>query len=282
MFMSIFTFSCLFFLGPVFGQTHFMVQDQTKLEQEKLRAVVQIKILDKKEEVISYGAGFFLSKTGYLLTSYHVLQPFFDDPKLTLKILPQDFARTLGEIEILACQDDRKIDLCLMKVNDYSPSAYLAPSKINFSLGHQGTFIGHCAGRDFRIVKGKLKAIYKDIYQFVTAVKILDEYRPDRNLKVEMVQLDTQHCGGDSGGPLFGLQGELWGVTQEWIEINGSGEKFYLFISANEVADYFEKYKNNPPYKIPKDRLYVVDYKAKLEQLKQLRNQATSAPKPKH
>lgn len=270
-------FSCL----SVFGQTHFMVQDQKKLEQEKLRAVVQIQILDKKEEMVSYGAGFFLTKTGYLLTSYHVLQPFFEDKNLILKIHPKEYPRTLGEVELLACQDERKIDLCLLKIKDYSPSAYLVPSKIVFSRGHLGTFIGHCDGRDFRIVKGKLKEIYKDIYQFVTAVKVLDEYHPDRNFKVEMVQLDTQHCGGDSGGPLFGQQGELWGVTQEWIEIKGSGEKFYLFISANEVADYFEKHKNNPPQKIPKERLYIVDYKAKLDQLEQLRNQATSAAKEK-
>ncbi|HAZ11624.1 MAG: hypothetical protein A2X86_18030 [Bdellovibrionales bacterium GWA2_49_15] len=272
--MKYLAFIVLFHSLNLMGQTHFMVQDQVKLEQEKLRAVVQVQILNQKEEIVSYGAGFFLSKTGYLLTSYHVLQPYLEDKKLLLKIHPKDFPRTLGEVELLACQDDRKIDLCLLKVNDYSPAAFLAPSKITFSLGHQGTFIGHCDGRDFRIVKGKLKEIYKDIYQFITAVKVLDEYRPDRNFKVEMVQLDTQHCGGDSGGPLFGQQGELWGVTQEWIEIKGSGEKFYLFISANEVADYFEKYKNNPPFKIPKDRLYVVDYKARLDKLKQLRQQA--------
>ena len=257
-----------------------MVQDQAKLEQEKLQAVVQVQLLDKKDEIASYAAGFFVTKTGYLLTSFHVLQPFLQDKNLRLKILPRNYTRTLGDVEIVACQDDRKIDLCLLKVNDYQPAAYLVPAKITFALGHQGTFIGHCGGRDFRVVKGKLKAVYKDIYEFVTAIKILDEYHPDRNFKVEMVQMDVEHCGGDSGGPLFGEQGELWGVTQEWININGSAEKFYLFISANEVADYFEKYKNNPSVKVPKDRMYIVDFKARYDEMMQLKKQAT-LPKAK-
>jgi|GEM_PF-5281818 len=242
------------------AQTTFLVQNLDKLAQEKKYAVSTVEIKNKEDETEVRGAGFFIGKDGLFVTSYHVLKKFLNDNELLLWIHPYEFERTLTKAKILACEDERKIDLCLLKFEDFKPKSYFHSAPIKFALGHEGVFIGHCDEDFYRVVNGNIKAVYPDIYHFITATKLLGEYKPDYNHKVEMVQLDTRHCGGDSGGPLFGSQGELWGVTQEWISIGPKPEYFYLFISANEVHQYVEKNQNNPGRPIPTDRMIPFEF----------------------
>ena len=84
---------------------------------------------------------------------------------------------------------------------------------------------------------------------------------------------NANHCPGDSGGPLFSQKGELWGVTSEVITINHSNEKFFLYISANEVYDFFKKAKDDPVTIIPQARIFVDPQVERREDIRKIRDQ---------
>jgi len=271
--MRILLIVIIFYSLVLKAQTYRRLTDPEKVRANKTNATLMVEIYDEKNKPHGYGAGFFYGKRGHFFTSYHVVQDYLTNKNFKLSITQQGMNKSFQDIELIKCQDNRRIDLCLFRLTKNVPSEYFEVSQISFKKGHKGYFIGHCTSPFFS-KQGTLKNVYKNIYEYITAVKVLDTLDPGVNKNVEFVQMENaNHCPGDSGGPLFSQKGELWGVTSEVITINHSNEKFFLYISANEVYDFFKKAKDDPVTIIPQARIFVDPQVERREDIRKIRDQ---------
>jgi S1-C subfamily serine protease len=137
------------------------------------------------------GSGVFVSPKGYLLTAAHVVG--FD------KVISVSIIREDGDI-IAAniIKIDNKNDLALLKVDYYDKVPYVKladPRKL--ALGQEVFAIGAPLGLGLGVTAGIISALYVDLD---------NEY-------YNMTQSDTAINHGNSGGPLFNLEGELVGIN---------------------------------------------------------------------
>lgn len=170
------------------------IQDQVKAVLKKsMPATVAIVIPDPRGQGVAAGSGVIISEDGYVLTAGHISQR--PNERCTL-ILP-DGKKVKGET--LGWNKSR--DAGLIKITDagkwpFVKMADSAKAKVGdwcLTVGHPG---GHKPGRPPVVRLGRVMAVPRDRGQWI--------------------QTDTPLVGGDSGGPLFDLNGNVLGI-HSWI-----------------------------------------------------------------
>lgn len=175
-----------------------VIQQQVKAVLKKVMpATVAIIIPDPRSGGISAGSGVIISQDGYVLTAGHISQK--PNQKCTL-ILP-DGKRVPGE----TLGWHRSRDAGMIKITEKGKWPHLKmgdSTKVEsgqwcLTIGHPG---GYKPGRPPVVRLGK----------------VLFSNR-------QWIQTDTPLVGGDSGGPLFDLEGNVIGI-HSWISqsINGN------------------------------------------------------------
>lgn len=155
------------------------------------------------------GSGIIISKDGYIMTNYHVVQ--YADPKnpasssTTLEVfLPdkrQAKARFVG--------GDSKNDLAVIKINlDNLPVAELGDSS-KLEVGELAVAIGNPLGMEFAgsVTAGVISALNRTVQT------------DDKNLN--LIQTDAAINPGNSGGALVNSQGQVIGINS--IKISEAG-----------------------------------------------------------
>jgi serine protease Do len=147
-------------------------------------------------EATSLGSGFIVSPDGYIVTNNHVIsgrdgrQPV-DTITVTLSDRREYTARVVGR--------DPLSDLALLKVDGRNlPYVEFGNSK-NARVGDWAIAIGNPFGLGGTVTAGIVSALHRNI----TGAGAYDRY----------IQTDASINQGNSGGPLFDLQGNVIGVN---------------------------------------------------------------------
>tara|TARA_R110002124_G_scaffold118493_9_gene275841 strand:+ start:2225 stop:3697 length:1473 start_codon:yes stop_codon:yes gene_type:complete len=144
------------------------------------------------------GSGFVISADGYIVTNNHVIDKadeivieFFDGKELEAKVLGRDL----------------KTDLALLKVETDEPLPFVGFGDSDISrVGDWVMAIGNPLGQGFSVSAGIISA-------------------RNRSLRSgpydDFIQTDAAINRGNSGGPLFNMNGEVIGVNTAIISPNG-------------------------------------------------------------
>lgn len=139
----------------------------------------------------STGSGFFISEDGYLLTNCHVVE---DASAVSIVTnAGQQYAATI-------VGSDSTSDVALLKVEGSSFPAVTLGSSDALAVGDQVAAIGNPLGEltatmTVGYVSGKERSVTTD------------------GTTINMIQIDAAINSGNSGGPLFNMQGEVVGIT---------------------------------------------------------------------
>lgn len=146
--------------------------------------------LGRKQKATALGSGFIVDPSGYIVTNYHVIQ---DADEITV-ILHDDTnlpAKVVGR--------DKKTDLALLKIEYKKPlPAVTWGDSDKVRVGDWIIAIGDPYGLGGTVTAGIISARSRDINSGP-----YDEY----------LQTDASINRGNSGGPMFNMEGEVVGVN---------------------------------------------------------------------
>lgn len=179
-----------------------------------------------QQQVVSTGSGFILSSDGYVITNYHVVE---DAEKLTVTTYAGD------EYEAALVGGDSVNDVALLKVEATGLSAVAIGSSDALNVGDQVVAIGNPLGeltstQTVGYISGKGRSVTTD------------------NTIINMLQTDAAINSGNSGGPLFNMNGEVVGITTaKYSGSSGSGatiEGIGFAIPIDDVMSMIEDFRN--------------------------------------
>lgn len=167
------------------------------------------------------GSGFIIDADGYIITNAHVV----DEAKnitVTLNDKRELSAEVIGT--------DKHSDLALLKVNaEKLPSVQLGDSD-HLKVGQWVVAIGAPFGFDHTATQGIVSALSRSL--------------PDGTY-VPFIQTDVAVNPGNSGGPLFDLDGKVIGVNSQIYSRNGGYMGLSFAIPVNLVKNVAAQLKAN-------------------------------------
>lgn len=160
------------------------------------------------------GSGVIISEYGHVLTCAHVVEHPLRSPIIT----------TLSNgvtVQAIVLYSDEARDLALLKIaGSYEPSKI---GKRPLRLGQEVLAVGNPNSQAFSTSHGIISHVGRDIEEGYL-----------------FTQIDAPVNGGNSGGPLFNLQGELIGiVAKKWPNADGMG----LAISPDTIREFLGLFK---------------------------------------
>ena len=142
-------------------------------------------------EGYSTGTGFLISQDGYIVTNYHVIEGA-QDLKVTLHDENEYTAKVVGY--------ESTNDLAVLKIEGENFASVKLGKSTDLRVGDQVVAIGNALGT----FSSSLTAGY---------VSGVDRIVDTEGVVMNMVQTDCAINSGNSGGPLFNMQGEVVGIT---------------------------------------------------------------------
>ncbi|HEY8681623.1 MAG TPA: DegQ family serine endoprotease [Rhodanobacter sp.] len=148
----------------------------------------------------SLGSGFIISRDGYILTNNHVVDGA-DAVTVRLQDRRTFTARVVGT--------DPKYDIALLKVNDDNslPAVSIGDSR-SLKPGQWVLAIGSPFGFDYTVTQGIVSAIGRNLGS-------------SDQPYTSFIQTDVPINRGNSGGPLFNLQGQVVGINSQIYSSTG-------------------------------------------------------------
>jgi serine protease Do len=170
----------------------------------------------------SLGSGFIIDKTGYIVTNNHVIE---DADQISV-ILEDD---TVLEAKLIG--RDEKVDIALLKVEAKKDLPTVSWGNSNSArVGHWVLAIGNPFGLSGTVTTGIISARSRDIKA--------GQYD-------DFIQTDASINRGNSGGPLFNMDGEVIGVNTAIFSPSGGSVGIGFASSSNlirPVLDDLRKY----------------------------------------
>lgn len=154
------------------------------------RSVVMVQTLDETGNVISFGSGFFVSSSGIIATNLHVLMGGGEE--VTVKLPDgEDVPAELIDLDV-------GNDVATIKVEgEEFPAVQLTPTD-SVEVGEKVLAIGHPLGFEHTVSEGLVSAVRHEADQVV-------------------IQITAPMSPGNSGGPLFNMNGEVIGINTATI-----------------------------------------------------------------
>ena len=147
----------------------------------------------------SMGSGFIISADGYVLTNNHVVD---DADTVTVRLSDR------RELEAEIVGTDAQYDIALLKVDATNlPVVSIGNSK-TLKPGQWVIAIGSPFGFDHSVTQGIVSAIGRS-------------FGPTDQQYVPFIQTDVPINRGNSGGPLFNLQGQVVGINSQIFSNTG-------------------------------------------------------------
>jgi len=175
----------------------------------------------RQRKVSSLGSGFVIDASGIVITNNHVIADadeiivnFADGSKLKAELLGRD----------------EKVDLAVLRVKPKSPL-----KAVNFGdsdktrVGEWVMAIGNPFGLGGSVTVGVVSARNRNI---------------DSSLYDDFIQTDAAINRGNSGGPLFNLQGEVIGINTAIFSQTGGSIGIGFSIPANTVAPLIKQLRD--------------------------------------
>ena len=208
------------------------------------------RIINEDAEWNGNGSGIFISKNGYLVTNNHVIQ---NASKVSAEFI---YNNEIEIFKVKVIRVDEANDLAILKIDDKNFKGFKSlPYSIKKSTCDVGTEVyalGYpmalsLLGKDLKFTDGKISAksgFQGDVRQYQTTVPIQ---------------------GGNSGGPLFDIDGNLVGINSSKIRQDIADNVSYAIKS-----DYLVTLINALPQKIPLPSSRILKGKKQTEQIKKL------------
>lgn len=195
----------------------------TKLPEDKvfdqLKDLLFKQSLQQKQNS-SLGSGFIISKDGYIVTKYHVIENsaevfvnLSDGKKFTAKVIGVDKKTDLAVLKI-----DTGFDLQYIKFGDSSKSR----------VGDWVIVIGNPFGLGGSVSVGIVSARGRDIISG----------------QGDFIQTDAAINRGNSGGPLFNIKGEVIGIATAIFSTSGGSVGIGFAGTSNDSLPIIEQLKN--------------------------------------
>jgi serine protease Do len=175
-------------------------------------------------EARSLGSGFIISKDGYVLTNYHVVEQA-DSVKVRLS--------DRRELDATIVGSDQRSDLALLKVDGKDlPVVRLGKSE-TLKVGEWVLAIGSPFGFDYSVTAGIVSAKGRSL--------------PTANNEnyVPFIQTDVAINPGNSGGPLFNLAGEVVGINSQIYSNSGGFMGVSFAIPIDVVMEVVQQLRDN-------------------------------------
>jgi serine protease Do len=175
-------------------------------------------------KAVSLGSGFIIDEEGYIVTNNHVVE---NADKINIKLHDNT------ELEAKLVGTDKKTDLALLKVNtDKKLPFALFGNDQKARVGDWVIAIGNPFGLGHTVTKGIVSSKARDIDS-------------ENGIVNNYVQIDAPINRGNSGGPLFDLNGKVIGVNTSIYSSSGSNAGVGFAIPSNttaKVVDQLKKY----------------------------------------
>ena len=149
------------------------------------------------------GSGFIISKDGYIVTNYHVIEGA-DSVKVSCYDGSEYDAEIVGT--------DQSNDIAVLKIEATGLEPVVLGSSSDLSIGDDVVAIGNPLGElTFSLTSGVVSALDRTI-------------TTEKNTTMNLIQTDCSINSGNSGGALFNMYGEVVGITNAKYSSNGISE----------------------------------------------------------
>ncbi|MFD2164806.1 S1C family serine protease [Thalassotalea euphylliae] len=169
----------------------------------------------------SLGSGAVISKEGRILTAAHVV-----DKATDIEVIFNDGTKTSGHVVWV----DSLIDLAMIQA--YKVPSSVKPLKLakpgDYEVGEQIIVIGAPFGVSHSLSVGYLSGIRDK------------EKVPGTELKPRFLQTDAAINQGNSGGPMFNLEGEIIGIVSHILSSSGGSNGLGFSVSTDTIHTLME------------------------------------------
>jgi len=174
-----------------------------------------------KRQRDAHGSGFIISKDGYVVTNAHVID---DSQNVAVELEDK------RELKAKVIGVDKLSDIALLKVEASDlPFVELGDSD-KLDVGQWVVAIGTPFGLDYTATQGIVSALSRSLPK--------DTYVP-------FIQTDAAVNPGNSGGPLFDLDGQVVGVNSQIYSRSGGYMGVSFAIPSNIVKNVTDQLKEN-------------------------------------
>ncbi len=165
------------------------------------------------------GSGFVISEDGYIVTNNHVIAEA-DTIQIEFKNGDVMKAKVVGT--------DPKTDIALLKVDATKPLPFVSFGDSDTArVGDWVLAVGNPLGQGFSVTAGIISARNREL----------------RGTYDDFIQTDAAINRGNSGGPLFNMDGQVIGVNTAILSPNGGSIGIGFSMSSNVVSKVVEQLK---------------------------------------
>nr|WP_174822635.1 Do family serine endopeptidase [Ruegeria lacuscaerulensis] len=163
------------------------------------------------------GSGFVISEDGYIVTNNHVIS---EADEILVEFFPGD-GQPKKELPAKVIGTDEKTDIALLKVEATGPLQYVKFGNSDIArVGDWVIAMGNPLGQGFSVSAGIVSARNRALSGSY------DDY----------IQTDAAINRGNSGGPLFNMDGEVIGVNTAILSPNGGSIGIGFSMASNVVV----------------------------------------------
>lgn len=200
----------------------------------------------------SLGSGFIIDPEGYIVTNHHVIKEA-DEITVRLNDNSEYPAKLVGS--------DQKTDIAVLKINSKTPFPFVRfGDSSNSRVGDWIIAIGNPFGLGGTVTAGIISSKSRDID--IISEGIIDDY----------IQTDAAINGGNSGGPMFNMNGEVIGVNTAILTPSGTNIGISFAIPSNNVSNVIKQLKANGKIERGKLGIKVQDITPELAEGLELKN----------
>ncbi|MFQ5992400.1 MAG: trypsin-like peptidase domain-containing protein, partial [Nitrospiraceae bacterium] len=187
------------------GERPVLPLNVSEIAQRYTGSVVTILALDKDDQPLTVGSGFFINNEGQIATNYHVLEG-------SAKAIVKTIDGQRGEVlEIISLNPE--LDLLVATTTLTNASSLRFGNSESVTVGEDIVVIGNPEGLEGTISKG-----------------IISGVRQVGDLK--LLQITAPISPGSSGGPVFNLWGEVVGIATLYL---GKGQNLNFAMPVNYI-----------------------------------------------
>ena len=172
-------------------------------------------IFDKAAEQQAQGSGFIVTRSGYILTSAHVVTDVVESthPSEAQKVFIAFKEGDRVQAKIVGW--DGYDDVALLKVDPAAHPLVTVPlgDSSRVRPGDPVAALGSPFGNEDSITVGVVSAIHRSINSLTSSYKVVDA-----------IQTDAPITHGNSGGPLFDARGRVVGINAQIRSESGGAE----------------------------------------------------------
>lgn len=195
-------------------------------------------LIERNDEMVGQGTGFFIGNAGYLITNEHVVRPDGRAGDVTVVFARGDLARA----DVIRVSSDK--DLALLKLREDRAlqgvivSSFL-PDKGSavFALGFPSTQIGNMVWME--------ESSDQPVDALLTDGVVSRTFKADiGGGESDFIQHTAEVRQGNSGGPLVNQCGHVIGINTFIVDASAHDESFsgtdYFAISATELLNFID------------------------------------------